>query len=96
MTKWQRVSFRLRRDPTRMGRKHHWNRNFPQADFSGTSQYSARRMERDGRLTCEWRFPVRQCIGRKLQVVSTRFRPGFPLAPGIQLGKRGQKFYSVA
>jgi tetratricopeptide (TPR) repeat protein len=37
----QMIYFQVRRDPTRMGRKRHWRCNFPQADFAGTSQYSA-------------------------------------------------------
>jgi hypothetical protein len=53
-------------------------------------------MERDGRLTCEWRVPVRQGFGRKLQLVSARIRPGFPLAHRIQLSKRAQEFCWIA
>jgi hypothetical protein len=29
--------FRFRRDPTRMGRKNHWSRNFPRADLLGVT-----------------------------------------------------------
>jgi hypothetical protein len=59
-----------------MGSLRYFSETYRFALYGGTS--ARLNLSETDELPCEWRAPVRQGIGRKLQEVSARFRPGFP------------------